>query len=411
MGMAGSAPGGSADWGRNLVYPPAELPCTGAVVWLHGFGDVPEGWGPSFQQARHTHPQWKWVHLRGRELPQTCYAGKKVTSWGDYHDQGCTKLGSADYDNEDIVAEATVAEVHRVVDQLGRDDGVPPERVVIGGFSMGAAAAAETALRYPKRLAGLVVLNGWLLPGGRAALASSSPALHGLPVLVSHGSKDEFVALECAEAAVEHFRSAGALAELEVQDGLTHVASGFGPGRELTVRFLAKLLGPLAVSIVLGAQASAAEQKRGMNNEKQVASVAGSAAAGTCSRAEGFGPKIRSSGLVVGGPPKGPPCSRAAPPGAEAKVEAKAAAPQADIGKEFMSWCRMGHNVLCDAPTKACALCSHSSPSSGCGGSDRKTPCAACNCGLRVVQHNTFLTVEEDDPHFPIPEMKRSKSF
>lgn len=110
MGMAGSAPGGSADWGRNLVYPPAELPCTGAVVWLHGFGDVPEGWGPSFQQARHTHPQWKWVHLRGRELPQTCYAGKKVTSWGDYHDQGCTKLGSADYDNEDIVAEATVAE-------------------------------------------------------------------------------------------------------------------------------------------------------------------------------------------------------------------------------------------------------------------------------------------------------------
>mmetsp|Transcript_3756 Transcript_3756/g.5854 ORF Transcript_3756/g.5854 Transcript_3756/m.5854 type:complete len:561 (-) Transcript_3756:315-1997(-) len=142
-----------------------------------------------------------------------------------------------------------------------------------------------------------------------------------------------------------------------------------------------------------------------------VASVAGSAAAGTCSRAEGFGPKIRSSGLVVGGPPKGPPCSRAAPPGAEAKVEAKAAAPQADIGKEFMSWCRMGHNVLCDAPTKACALCSHSSPSSGCGGSDRKTPCAACNCGLRVVQHNTFLTVEEDDPHFPIPEMKRSKSF
>mmetsp|Transcript_153769 Transcript_153769/g.294742 ORF Transcript_153769/g.294742 Transcript_153769/m.294742 type:complete len:258 (-) Transcript_153769:37-810(-) len=224
------------------ILPAAKSPCSAAVVWLHGFGDGPDGWVSSLEQARVRHPNWKWVHLRAPALPQPCYRGVPVPSWGDYHDPGCTRVGSADYDNEDIVSEATLAEVHRIVDELEDSDGIPADRVMIGGFSMGATAAAETALRYPKRLGGLVVLNGWLTPAARRALDTT--ASKGMRVLVSHGSEDEQVGFDCGEAAVKLFKEAGVSVTFEVQPGLKHVQSGFGPGRDLAAKFLADVLGP-----------------------------------------------------------------------------------------------------------------------------------------------------------------------
>merc|ERR1712048_1079839 len=128
-----------------------------------------------------------------------------------------------------------------MVDELQAKDGVPPERIVIGGFSMGATTAAESFLRYNKRLGGLVMLNGWLLPGARSALQTYP--IDNLPILVSHGSEDEQVGFDCGRRAVELLGEAGASVQFEVQDGQTHVQSGFGQGKEHALQFLAAVLG------------------------------------------------------------------------------------------------------------------------------------------------------------------------
>jgi len=55
----------------------------------------------------------------------------------------------------------------------------------------------------------------------------------------------------------------------------------------------------------------------------------------------------------------------------------------------------------CPTPFADCSLCSRAD---GCP----VRPCAACNCGLRVLTQNTFLTLTEDSPREP---KQRSKSL
>merc|ERR1712137_333255 len=162
---------------------------------------------------------------RARELPQTCCRGMRVPSWGDYLEEECTRVGSADYDNVNIVWESTCIEVHTIIDELVNKDKISADRVVVGGFSMGATAAAEIALRFRDRLAGLIVLNGWLSHYARGGLRTYP--LKGFPVLISHGSADEMVGFDCAEEAVKLLQAAEAAVQFEVQEKQTHVTSGF----------------------------------------------------------------------------------------------------------------------------------------------------------------------------------------
>ena len=41
--------------------------------------------------------------------------------------------------------------------------GIPPERIVVGGFSQGAAMSYLTALTHDTPLGGCVILSGWLM--------------------------------------------------------------------------------------------------------------------------------------------------------------------------------------------------------------------------------------------------------
>lgn len=225
---------------RPLVFEPTARPCEAAVVWLHGFGDGPEGWTEALQDARRVLPQMKWLHPRAPLLPQTCYNGQRVPGWGTYCEECCTTVGSVDYNGAGIVSEAVLAELHGILDSLDAEEGIAPERVVVGGFSMGAAAAAEAALRYHRQVAGLVMLNGWLLPGAREVLEARS--IEGFPMLLSHGSRDEQVGFDCGQEAARLLKQAGADVRFEVQEGLEHVASGFGPGKDHVADFLREVI-------------------------------------------------------------------------------------------------------------------------------------------------------------------------
>lgn len=41
-------------------------------------------------------------------------------------------------------------------------EGIPSERIVLGGFSQGGALALHSALTFPQKLAGVVALSCWL---------------------------------------------------------------------------------------------------------------------------------------------------------------------------------------------------------------------------------------------------------
>ncbi|HEY3587464.1 MAG TPA: phospholipase, partial [Myxococcaceae bacterium] len=103
------------------------------------------------------------------------------------------------------------------VEALLAGTGLPPERVVLGGFSQGAMLATDLALSWEQRPAALVALSSVLLSAERwRALA---PRRAGLPVIQSHGRQDPILPYSEGEALRDFLTAAGLAVEFIPFDG------------------------------------------------------------------------------------------------------------------------------------------------------------------------------------------------
>ncbi len=82
--------------------------------------------------------------------------------------------------------------VARFVAEAVRDYHADPRRVFVVGFSQGATVALMVGLSDPSLVAGIAAMSGWLPLDLRAWLAPEA-ALAGLPVLQTHGTRDDTV--------------------------------------------------------------------------------------------------------------------------------------------------------------------------------------------------------------------------
>ncbi|CAK0822882.1 unnamed protein product [Prorocentrum cordatum] len=85
-------------------------------------------------------------------------------------------------------AEDSVRQVHGLVDSL-RQEGIPADRIYVGGFQQGGALALLAGLTYQQRLAGCIVFSGLLLGADRVGTLAG-PAARGLRVFWGHGLHD-----------------------------------------------------------------------------------------------------------------------------------------------------------------------------------------------------------------------------
>jgi predicted esterase len=104
------------------------------------------------------------------------------------------------------------------------DLGVPPENIVLGGFSQGACLTAETVIRHPRPYGGVAILTGGLIgPPGTAWPVQ--PALAGVPVYLTGSRIDEWVPVSRVEETATVFRQSGAAVTSQIFDARTHVVS------------------------------------------------------------------------------------------------------------------------------------------------------------------------------------------
>ena len=107
----------------------------------------------------------------------------------------------------DGLAEARAA-LLALLPQIAKDFGVGPERIVLGGFSQGAMLTLDVALHSPDTYGALVLLSGTLL--ARSVWEPLLPRLAGVPVLMSHGTKDALLPYRAAETLRDLVAAAGA---------------------------------------------------------------------------------------------------------------------------------------------------------------------------------------------------------
>jgi phospholipase/carboxylesterase len=164
----------------EVVEAQAHGPERMSVIWLHGMGQdtghaaaIVDRLGLAEQGVRAVFP-------RAPAQARSPITGARARAWVD---QSVLKLGKTDPET----LAATELGLQRLVEEEAKRIGA--ERVVLAGFSQGAAMALYVALRYPERL-GAVALYAAFPFGDVPLMESRSAANAGLPVWLGHGRRD-----------------------------------------------------------------------------------------------------------------------------------------------------------------------------------------------------------------------------
>lgn len=183
--------------------PAGEARC--AVIWMHGLGatahdfeSVPPELGlPADLAVRYVFPQ-------APSIPVTLNGGMVMPAWYDILSLG---TGTSGRSQDEPGIRRSESQIRALVDREV-ERGIEPSKIVLAGFSQGGAMALHTALRYPERLAGVMVLSAYLLLHDQLE-SEASPANRDLPVFQAHGSFDPMVRLEWAEMSRKHLEDVG----------------------------------------------------------------------------------------------------------------------------------------------------------------------------------------------------------
>ena len=184
-----------------VVLAPDRSP-SASVIWLHGLGADGHDFVPIVEELRlpaSTPVRFVFPHAAMR--PVTINNGFVMRAWYDILSLGSVPKASKGPDraedesgvraSSDAVSRFIAAEVSA---------GVAEERIVLAGFSQGGAMALHTALRHPRRLAGIMALSAYLPLQSKLA-GEVSPANRETPVLMCHGLHDGIVPLTLGTAA------------------------------------------------------------------------------------------------------------------------------------------------------------------------------------------------------------------
>lgn len=172
------------------------------TLWLHGLGVGAEDLNPllvNLRQSRELGLHYLAPNAPIRRI--TVNRGAPARAWFDVRGEP----GKVAEDREGI--EHSTQTVHDILDHQ-RERGSAAERTIVAGFSQGGSIALHAALRYPVRLAGIIVLSGELLL--RENLESERhPANRDTPVLMLHGRDDQTVPVEDARRDCERLQQLG----------------------------------------------------------------------------------------------------------------------------------------------------------------------------------------------------------
>lgn len=195
-----------------------------SVIWLHGLGADGYDFEPIVQQLLHTSAfaKVRFILPHAPEIAVTRNNGYVMPAWYDIY-------GTIPVKVEDKAGiQASQQYINTLIEQeINR--GIASDRIVLAGFSQGGAIALHTALRYPKKLAGVLALSTYL-PLQTTLTQEASTANIDTPIFMAHGQFDEIIPYEMANASRNllqncqysvmwhHYKMAHSLCEEEITD-------------------------------------------------------------------------------------------------------------------------------------------------------------------------------------------------
>ncbi|CAF0887829.1 unnamed protein product [Didymodactylos carnosus] len=192
---------------RDII--PAAIKHTASLIFLHGLGDVGPSWLQAFKMYRipEKTPHVKYIFPTAAIRKVTLNFGMEMTSWFDV--KGLSRNAVEDTEGIETSTKLCTSKILELVNKE-IESGIPPERIIVGGFSMGGAVALHTALAAPWLLGGCIALSSWLpLANTFPDAIKAADQKINLPILQCHGKQDPLVQIEWAKLTSQALESFG----------------------------------------------------------------------------------------------------------------------------------------------------------------------------------------------------------
>ena len=175
---------------------------TCAVIWLHGLGADGYDFVPIVKELEAAGaPAMRYVFPHAPMMPVTINNGFVMRAWYDI------RTADLAHREDEAGVRASQVAVQELIEREVRR-GVPRSRLVLAGFSQGAAITLHTGLRQAEPTAGLMALSGYL-PLAEQFVAERHPASASVPILMAHGTGDPVVPIARAVRSRDVLRSLG----------------------------------------------------------------------------------------------------------------------------------------------------------------------------------------------------------
>ena len=180
-----------------------------SVILMHGLGadghDFADVAAMLCEAARPK--RWRFVLPHADSIPVTINMGMTMPAWYDI----------LNLSHPRAVNWETVAASQTRIEGLMASETASP--LVLAGFSQGAAMALHLGLRNPNRVAGILMMSGYLLEDDDHPVPQPAG---DLPIRILHGTDDEVVPISAAEEATKALETSGYAPKFSHYDGLGH---------------------------------------------------------------------------------------------------------------------------------------------------------------------------------------------
>ena len=159
---------------------------TASIIWLHGLGADGHDFEPIVPELGLSgSPAVRFVFPHAPYRPVTVNGGATMRAWYDIaiDERGFRQDEAHIRESEQTLRRLIAQECER---------GVDSRRIVLAGFSQGAAIALHTGLRYPQPLAGIMALS-MPVPLPERIAPELNAANARVPVFLAHGTQDQVV--------------------------------------------------------------------------------------------------------------------------------------------------------------------------------------------------------------------------
>ncbi|CAF4746444.1 unnamed protein product [Pieris macdunnoughi] len=196
---------------------PSGVNQTGTVIFFHGSGgtgDLMKQW-VDLMVKNFSFSQIKIIYPTAPLQPYTPAAGEMRNVWFDRIDI-----------NQKVPENlSSLAQIETEVKNLINTEvssGIPVNRIIVGGFSMGGALALHTAYRWEPNLAAAFAFSSFLNDNSIVYKQLKDSEGKVPPLLHIHGNSDDLVDLSWGKTTFEHLKTLGVQGEFHTIHRLGH---------------------------------------------------------------------------------------------------------------------------------------------------------------------------------------------